>query len=78
MGKLEKLRRKLLARPVEMDFADVRLLLEADDWVLNRVTGSHHHFTKAGERTMTVSVHNGKVRQSAVNDIADRISQTER
>ena len=77
MGRLEKLRQRLMTRPVEMDFADIRLLLETDGWTLARVTGSHHHFRKSGQRRITVSVHNGKVRKPSVQEIADRLGGNE-
>ncbi len=73
MGKLEKLRQKLLARPVEMGFAGIRLLLEADGWTLDRVTGSHHHFIKADEEVVTPSPHSGKVRRDAITRVARAI-----
>jgi len=39
-----------------MKSADVIRLLEADGWVLARITGSHHHFRhKAKPGTVTVA-----------------------
>lgn len=33
-------------------------VLQQSGWALNRISGSHHVFTKAGERSIPVSVHN--------------------
>ncbi len=54
MSRRSKLIARIRARPPEADFDDVRRLLEAFGWTLAREQGSHAHFTKPGERTITV------------------------
>ena len=51
---LEKLIARLRRRPPEADFHDIRQLLEACGWTLDRETGSHTFFVKAGERAISV------------------------
>jgi predicted RNA binding protein YcfA (HicA-like mRNA interferase family) len=48
--------------PSPVRFAIVRKLLEDNGWVLVRVKGSHHSFTKAGVGTYSVPVHHGHVK----------------
>ena len=50
----EKLIERIRARPPEANFHDVRRLLEAYGWALARERGSHAHFTKPGERTLSI------------------------
>jgi predicted RNA binding protein YcfA (HicA-like mRNA interferase family) len=45
---------RLQRRPPEAAYADVRRVLEAYGWVLQRETGSHAAFVKAGERTLII------------------------
>lgn len=48
--------------PSEIRFSDIRRLLESHGWTLERVRGSHHVFSKPGEGSFPVPVHNGKVK----------------
>ena len=44
-----------------MTFREVERNLKAADWLLIRVSGSHHQFRKAGNpNTITVPNHNGR------------------
>jgi predicted RNA binding protein YcfA (HicA-like mRNA interferase family) len=47
--------------PSPVRFAVVRKLLEDHGWVLARIRGSHHSFTKPGAGTFPIPVHRGKV-----------------
>lgn len=73
MARDEKLIERIRARPVQADFSDVRRLLELEGWVLARTAGSHHQFTKAGERTLSVPVHNHRVKRYILNEICHRL-----
>jgi predicted RNA binding protein YcfA (HicA-like mRNA interferase family) len=55
--------------PSEVRFAVVRKLLEAHGWTLARISGSHHVFTKAGERPIVIPVHHNKVHPRYVREI---------
>ena len=44
-------------------------MLEAKGYVLARITGSHHVFTKPGCRPVIVPVHDGKVKPAYVRQI---------
>ena len=46
--------------PSPVRFAVVRNLLVKNGWA--RIAGSHHIFTKAGERSFSVPVHKGLVK----------------
>lgn len=57
--------------PPEAKFRDVRQLLEMFDWTHDRTAGSHEVFTKPGERTLPVPVHNGDVKRVYLDRICD-------
>ena len=48
--------------PSDIRFAVVRKMLEARGYRLERISGSHHVFTKAGYRPVPIPVHKGKVK----------------
>ena len=74
MTRRDKLIERIRARPPEADFSDVRRLLEAFGWVLAREKGSHVHFTKPGERTITVPRISGRrVARTYLDIILDRL-----
>jgi predicted RNA binding protein YcfA (HicA-like mRNA interferase family) len=48
--------------PSPVRFAKVRRYLESHGWTLVRISGSHHTFTRSGERRpLVIPVHHGKV-----------------
>jgi len=63
--------------PSEVRFALVRAMLEKAGWTLSRINGSHHQFTKAGERTLVIPVHRGKVKPGYVREIQKLIAKNE-
>jgi predicted RNA binding protein YcfA (HicA-like mRNA interferase family) len=70
----DKLIEKIRRRPPEAEFTDVRHLLEEFDWKLDRQTGSHVMFVKAGERTISVPVVSGrKVKRTYLDQICERL-----
>jgi len=71
---LDKLIERIKRRPPQADFDDVRALLEAFGWTLERTTGSHANFTKPGERTQTVPLVKGrKVKRYILDQIIERL-----
>jgi predicted RNA binding protein YcfA (HicA-like mRNA interferase family) len=57
----ERLVAKILGRPPEMDFDDVRWLLEEYGWEYRRERGSHVTFKKRGTGTVTIPKRRGRV-----------------
>ena len=53
----------------EMRFSEVKKMLEAKGYHLERVTGSHHIFKKPGARSLPIPVHHGKVHPAYVRMI---------
>jgi predicted RNA binding protein YcfA (HicA-like mRNA interferase family) len=49
----EEMRRRMAQHPNAVRFEDVRQLLEAYGWMLDRVRGSHHIFAR-GRETLVV------------------------
>jgi predicted RNA binding protein YcfA (HicA-like mRNA interferase family) len=60
MTRREKLVAQIRKRPSEADFDDVRRVLEAFGWTLDRERGSHCHFVKEGEFPITVPKTHGR------------------
>ncbi|WP_416666514.1 type II toxin-antitoxin system HicA family toxin [Egbenema bharatensis] len=48
--------------------------MEQEDFSLDRITGSHHVFTK-GEITFAIPVHNNKVKEIYVKRVIELIEQ---
>ena len=46
---IQKLTERLLTRPTDMRFADIRMILEYYGWKLDRTKGSHRVFVKDGD-----------------------------
>ncbi len=53
----------------EMRFAQVKKVLEAKGYRLERIRGSHHVFVKPGCQNEIVPVHHGKVKPYYVRQI---------
>jgi predicted RNA binding protein YcfA (HicA-like mRNA interferase family) len=53
----------------EMRFSEVRRMLEAKGYRLDRIKGSHHIFVKPGVVHQSVPVHHGKVKPYYVRQI---------
>jgi len=47
----------------------VRALLAKHGWILSRIRGSHHVFTKEGETPISIPVHRNKVKAAYVRKI---------
>ena len=50
-------------------------MLERNGWTLNRITGSHHIFTKAGEPHLAIPVHKGVVKYVYVKEAKKRCGE---
>jgi len=77
VSRREKRLRRLVARPPEADFADVRAVLEDRGWLFARQKGSHCVFTRPGEPPITVPVHNQKVKEHYLDEICRRLGLDE-
>ena len=78
MTQLDRLIQRIRARPPEARFSDVRRIIEAYGWVLNRQSGSHAQFTKSGERTQSVPLVRGRyVKRYNLDQIIDRLGLDE-
>lgn len=73
MTRRDKLIERIRQRPTTADFADVRAILEMFGWEHASTKGSHARFRKAGETSITVPIHGGKVKRHYLDDICDRL-----
>jgi predicted RNA binding protein YcfA (HicA-like mRNA interferase family) len=55
----------------EMRFSEVRKMLEAKGYRLDRINGSHHIFVKPGVRHESIPVHHGKVKPHYVRQVEE-------
>lgn len=61
MSQRDKLRAKILARPPQMRYSEVRNFLEFEGWTYRDEEGSHVTFKKKGYRSITLSKVGGKM-----------------
>jgi predicted RNA binding protein YcfA (HicA-like mRNA interferase family) len=66
--KKHKLLARLTNNPKDASFHDVRMLLLDEGFELERVTGSHHIFKKAGVR-FVIPVHGKRVKSAYVKRV---------
>lgn len=75
MTRKSKLFEKLKNNPHHVSFAEIRKLLTAEGFELDRVTGSHHIFKK--ESTIfVIPVHQHKVKSVYVQRVIELIEQS--
>ena len=60
MTQRDKLVARIKARPPRARYSDVRALLEAFGWSVDRQDGSHVTFVKDGERSLTIALVKGR------------------
>ncbi len=78
MTRLDKLAERIRARRPGADFDDVRTLLKAYGWALDRQSGSHATFVKPGERSITVPKAGGqRVKRVYLDQICEILVQSE-
>lgn len=73
MSQVAKLIQRIVRRPPDATIDDVRKLLDAYGWSLDRRRGSHVTFVKLGERSITVPVHDSKVGRRYLDMICKRL-----
>ena len=74
MTQQQKLIERIVARPPEADFNDVRRLLEIFDWTQARQRGSHVTFVKQGQLPIVVAMYQGrKVKRTYLDMICERL-----
>lgn len=56
--------------PSDVPFSQVKRRLLAAGYLLDRVNGSHHVFTRAGRLPVSIPVHNGKVKAYYAKQVA--------
>jgi predicted RNA binding protein YcfA (HicA-like mRNA interferase family) len=59
--------------PSEVPFRELRKYLESHGWTLDRISGSHHIFRKAGERPIVIPVHGHKVKHVYDREVRKRL-----
>lgn len=74
MTKRQKIFDKIVNNPRDVSFSDIRKLLEQEDFILERVSGSHHVFKK-NSVTFIVPVHNNKVKTVYVKRVIELIEE---
>ncbi len=74
MAKLGKLSEKLKNNPTGATFAQIKKLLLSEDFVLDRVAGSHHVFKK-GSVTFVIPVHKNRVKTVYVKRVIELIEE---
>jgi predicted RNA binding protein YcfA (HicA-like mRNA interferase family) len=57
---IKKLTKRLLTRPTDMRFAEIRMILEHYGWRLDRMKGSHRVFVKDGDPNRITLPEDGK------------------
>lgn len=74
MSKRDKLIERIVARPPEADFDDVRKVLERFGWAEARQRGSHVSFTKPGEGTFIIPLKGGtRVKRVYLDQLCERL-----
>ncbi len=72
MDKENKLLEQIKRSPNNVNFGDIRQLLELKGFTLNRITGSHHIFQK-NETIFVVPVHKNRVKIVYVKRVIELI-----
>jgi predicted RNA binding protein YcfA (HicA-like mRNA interferase family) len=62
----------------EARFAVVQRVFEIHGWTLARIAGSHHVFTKPGQRPIVIPVHHNKVAPRYVKEIEKALREENR
>lgn len=74
MAKKDKLFQRLKNSPNNVNFAEIRQLLELEGFILDRITGSHHIFQKA-DIIFAIPVHRNRVKSVYVRRVIELIEQ---
>jgi predicted RNA binding protein YcfA (HicA-like mRNA interferase family) len=76
MAKRTKLYAKLKNNPKDVTFVQIEKLLNAEGFVLDRISGSHHIF-KRGSVTFVIPTHGNKVKAVYVKRVLEIIDECE-
>lgn len=71
MTRRDKLVERIVRRPPDASFEDVRHVFVMYGWTHARTKGSHASFTKIGERTQVIPVHGGRVRRIYLDRVCE-------
>lgn len=71
MTRRDKLVERIVRRPPDASFEDVRQVFVMYGWIYARTKGSHASFTKPGERTQVIPVHGGRVRRVYLDRVCE-------
>jgi predicted RNA binding protein YcfA (HicA-like mRNA interferase family) len=63
--------------PSPIRFAVVRRMFESNGWQLDRISGSHHIFWKAGRGSFSVPVHHDRVKAAYVKKVEKLLAEGE-
>lgn len=74
MSKREKLFQRLKNNPKNATFAQIEKLLLQENFILDRIVGSHHIF-KSGSITFVIPVHKNKVKSIYVKRVTELIEK---
>jgi predicted RNA binding protein YcfA (HicA-like mRNA interferase family) len=74
MSKLEKLFQRLKNNPKNATFAQIEKLLLQENFILDRIAGSHHIF-KRDSITFVIPVHKNKVKSVYVKRVIELIEK---
>lgn len=74
MTKKERLFERIKNNPRNVRFSDLRSLLKEEDFLLERITGSHHIFKK-DKYIFVIPVHNDKVKTVYVKKVIELIDE---
>ena len=75
MAKRAKLLEKLKNNPKDATFAQIEKLLKSEDFILDRISGSHHIY-KRGSIIFVVPRHGGKVKTVYVKRLIEILEET--
>lgn len=73
MTRKEKRFLKLLRNPHDAAFEEIKTILGNHGYKLERITGSHHIFTKPYCKSYNLPVHNGKIKKLYIKDLMSEL-----
>ncbi len=77
MSKIRKLVRKMLHKPSEMRFNEVKLILNKFGWRKFKVKGDHFNYKKGQEFLIVVAKKGRKVKRTYLRRIIERLNLKE-
>lgn len=71
MTRRDKVVQRIVRRPADASFEDVRNIFVMYGWIYARTKGSHASFTKPGERTHVIPVHGSRVKRIYLDRVCE-------